>query len=72
MVLTISEKIRLLLRRRHKTVAWLAEAMGFSRQYVTTKLRKNDFSVAELQLIAEKMGYDFEAVFIDWENGERF
>lgn len=62
-VLTISEKIKLLLGRRGMTITVLAREVGISRQYMTTKLKKNDFSVAELQQIANILNCTFNSTF---------
>lgn len=69
--MTISEKIRLLLGRRKKTITALAGEMGISRQYLTIKLRGNDFTVSELQAIAKILNCRFESDFIMNDTGER-
>lgn len=61
--MTISEKIKLLLGRRGMTITVLAREVGISRQYMTTKLKKNDFSVAELQQIANILNCTFNSTF---------
>ena len=65
----VSEKIRVLLARRHMTVTKLAEEMGISRQYITKKLKNEDFTYIELHGIAAILGCDFEVTFIDKKNG---
>lgn len=69
--MTISEKVRLLLLRRKKTVTWLAGSLGMSRQNLTAKLRKNNFTVAELEVIAEALGCEFESGFLMLDTGEK-
>lgn len=71
MDMTISEKIRVLLGRRGMTVTALAKGMNISRQYMTKKLKDNDFTVWELKKIAGLLGCDFEAVFVARDSGER-
>lgn len=61
--MTISEKIKLLLGRRGMTITALAREMGISRQYLTLKLKKNDFSVSDLQRIATILNCTFDTVF---------
>lgn len=61
--MTISEKIKLLLGRRGMTITALAHEMGISRQYLTLKLKKNDFSVSDLQRIATILNCTFDTVF---------
>lgn len=65
----ISEKIRVLLSRRGVTVTKLAAEMDISRQYLTKKLKNDDFTYIELHCIAEILQCDFEATFIDRKNG---
>ncbi len=71
MEMTISEKIRLMLARRKQTVTALAKEMGVSRQYMTRKLKENNFTVFELKKIALWLEYDFDAVFISKDGKER-
>ena len=61
--MTISEKIRLILRRNELTITALAAAMGITRQYLSTKLRNNDFSIADLEKIASVTGCQFDYSF---------
>lgn len=70
-VLTISEKVRLLLLRRKKTVTWLAGALSMTRQNLTAKLRKNNFTVTELEAIAGALGCEFESGFRMLDTGEK-
>ena len=49
----ISEKIRVLLSRRGVTVTKLAAEMDISRQYLTKKLKNDDFTYVELHCIAD-------------------
>lgn len=67
--MSISEKIRLLLRRRKMTITELAARLHLSRQSVTKKLKDNHFTVAELQNIAAILGCEIEILFVD--RGER-
>ena len=69
--MTVSEKIRLLLGRRKMTITALAGKLGISRQYLTIKLRGNDFTVSELQEIAAILNCKFESDFIMNDTGER-
>ena len=61
----VSEKIRLLLARRNMTVTKLAAEMSISRQYLTKKLKNDDFTYVELHSIADILQCDFEVTFID-------
>ena len=69
--MTISEKLRLIMRRRGLTITALASAIGISRQYLTTKLKKNNFTVAELERIAGLLNCTFDSGFIMNDTGEK-
>lgn len=68
--MTVSEKIRLLLGRRKMTVTKLASSLGISRQYLTKKLRENDFTIGELINIAEILDCRFSTTFITNDTNE--
>ncbi|MDK2919952.1 MAG: hypothetical protein PWQ37_2685 [Candidatus Petromonas sp.] len=70
MAFSMGEKIRIVLRRKKMTITDLATAIGTSRQNLTNKLNRDNFSEKELQQIAEALGCRFEGYFI-FENGER-
>lgn len=69
--MTVSEKIRLLLRRRGLTITALAENIGLSRQRITYKLKENNFTVTDLEKIAAALGCTFEGCFIMNDTKER-
>ena len=69
--MTISEKIRLLLGRRNMTITALAGKIGISRQYLTIKLKNNDFTVNELQRIAGVLNCVFDTSFTMCDTGEK-
>lgn len=64
MALTMGEKIRILLRRKKITISDLANMVNTSRQNLTNKLNRDNFSEKELQQIAEALGCKFEGFFI--------
>ncbi|SHK41338.1 helix-turn-helix transcriptional regulator [Paramaledivibacter caminithermalis] len=70
MAFSMGEKIRIVLRRKKLTITDLATAIGTSRQNLTNKLNRDNFSEKELQQIAEALGCRFEGYFI-FEDGER-
>lgn len=63
MQLTISEKIKIVLGRRNMTVTELATKLGTSRQNITNKFARNNFSEKELQEIANALDCSFDALF---------
>jgi transcriptional regulator with XRE-family HTH domain len=64
MALTMGEKIRILLRRKKITISDLADMIGTSRQNLTNKLNRDNFSEQELIEIATVLGCKFEGFFI--------
>lgn len=55
-MLTISEQIRLLARRAGLSISALAAATGQTPQNLNNKLRRDNFTVKELQAIATAAG----------------
>lgn len=70
MPLTMGEKIRILLRRKKITISALADMVGTSRQNLTNKLTRDNFSEEELKEIASALKCRYEGFFI-LENDER-
>lgn len=71
MPLTMTEKIKIVLKRRGMTVGDLAEATGQTRQNLSNKLSRDNFQESEVRKIAEALNCDFEAYFVMRDNGER-
>ena len=69
--MTISEKIRLLARRRRITITDLAAMVKTSRQNLTAKLRNDNFTVKDLQEIAAALNCSFDTVFTMNDTGEK-
>ena len=71
MSLTIGEKINVLIKRRGFTLSQLAEATGQSRQNLSNKMNRDNFSEREAREIAEILGCSFHSEFIMNDTGER-
>lgn len=71
MNLTMGEKIRVILKRRGMTVAQLAEKTGQTRQNLSNKMTRDNFSEKELRQIAEALNCELEAYLIMKDTGER-
>ena len=69
--MTISEKIRLLARRRGLTVTALAGKIGMTRQNLTVKLKNDNFTIKELQEIAVVLNCSFDSGFTMLDTGEK-
>ena len=64
MEMSISEKIRVLCAGLNISSAELARRLGQSPQNFNAKLRRESFSVSELQEIAEAAGVRYESNFV--------
>jgi transcriptional regulator with XRE-family HTH domain len=71
MPLTLGEKIKIILNRRGLTIAQLAEQTGQSRQNMSNKMSRDNFSEKELHEIANALNCTFEAAFIMNDTGEK-
>jgi transcriptional regulator with XRE-family HTH domain len=68
-MLTTSEKIRLLLKRKDMSISTLAEKIGTSRQNLNNKLRRNNFSELDLKDIANALEQEIIIKFKDVGTG---
>jgi len=68
-MLTTSEKIRLLLKRKDMSISTLAEKTGTSRQNLNNKLRRNNFSELDLKDIANALEQEIIIKFKDVGTG---
>lgn len=70
MYLTVGEKIKIILKRRNMTLAQLAEKTGQSRQNLSNKFSRDNFTEKEIKQIAEVLNCSFETVFKMNDTGE--
>lgn len=70
MILTISEKIKVILHRKGMTIADLAAMTNQSRQNLYSKLRTNSLKEHEILEIAKLLGCEFEGKFTLTDTGE--
>ena len=70
MPLTMGEKIKIILNRRNMTLTQLAEVLGQSRQNMSNKLSRDNFTEKELNDIAEALDCTFNATFTMNDTGE--
>lgn len=68
----MSEKIRLVLAKKDKSKAWLADQLGWSTSNLYNKFKRDNFSEKELVEIAKVLNCTFEANFVLNESGEKF
>ncbi len=65
MKLSMAEKIRALLKEKNMTIKELSTRLCTSNQNMANKLRRDNFSMKELETIAEVLDYEFVASFIE-------
>lgn len=67
--MTISEQIKVLCVRRNMSLAELARRLGTTPQNFNAKLKRESFTVSELEKIADVAGVTFERNFV-LDNGD--
>lgn len=70
MPLTMGEKIKIILKRRNMTLAQLAESIGQSRQNLSNKMSRDNFTEKEVIVIAKALGCTYSASLIMNDTGE--
>jgi len=70
MKLTMSEKIRILLKRKNITIIELSKKLGTTNQNMANKFKRDNFSMNDLEEIAKALDYEFEGYFVG-KDGER-
>ena len=53
-MLTMGEKVKIMLKRRNMTLSQLAESLGQSRQNLSNKMSRDNFTEKELIEILEQ------------------
>ncbi len=62
--MTISEQIKVLCVRSNINVAELARRMGTSPQNFNSKMKRESFTISDLECLAETVGRSFEHHFV--------
>ena len=71
MGLTMSEKIKVVLKRRGMTMGELAEKTRQTRQNLSNKMARDNFPEKELRQIAEALDCELESYLVMKDTGER-
>ncbi len=71
MVLSAGEKIKILLKRRGMTLGDLAEKTNQSRQNLSNKMTRDNFSEREIKEIASALDCEYETFFVMRDTGEK-
>ena len=69
-IMTISEQIKVLCVRSNISMAELARRLGVSPQSFSAKLKRESFTVADLDAIADAVGAKFERKFVLYNGDE--
>lgn len=67
----MSEKIKIVLLKRKKSIKDLADIIGGTPQNISGKLKRDNFSEKELRQIADALDCDYEAAFVLRDTGEK-
>lgn len=70
MPLSMGEKIKVVLGRRNMTLGDLAEKTGQTRQNLSNKISRDNFTEKELRKIADALGCTYQASFTLNDTGE--
>ena len=69
--MNMTEKIRILLiKKGNKSITDLAKLLNTTPQNISGKMKRNNFSVNELEEIAQALGCEYKSSFIIKETGE--
>lgn len=71
MALTAGEKIKIVMKRRGMTLGDLADKTNQSRQNLSNKMTRDNFSEKEIKEIAEALGCEYEPVFVMRDSGDK-
>lgn len=63
MELSAAEKIRIILKRQHMTLGSLADASGQTRQNLSNKMSRGNFTEKDIHELAKAMGCTAEITF---------
>ncbi len=63
MELSVAEKIDIIRRRQKMSMGDLAEASGQSRQNLSNKMKRNNFTVSDIVKLSEALGCQVDVVF---------
>lgn len=69
-MITTSEKIQIILKRRNMSVPQLAQKLGQSSQNIYKKLKRNDFCESDLHTIAAALNCTYFGTFCMEDTGE--
>ncbi len=71
MEMSASEKIRILAKRKGKSMGDIADLTEQSRQNLSNKMKRDNFTIAELNRIAAALDCKVSICFTDNDTGEQ-
>ena len=71
MGLTTSEKLKIILKRRKMTMGNLAEKTGQTRQNLSNKMSRDNFSEKEIRELAAALDCEYEMHLVMKDTGEK-
>lgn len=71
MGMTVGEKIKVLMKRRGMNMTTLAEATDQTRQNLSNKMSRDNFSEKDIELMAKALGCTVSIVFEMEDTGEK-
>ena len=71
MGLTTGEKIKIVLKRRGLTMGDLADRTGQTRQNLSNKMARDNFSEKEIKEMAVALDCEYEAYFVMRDTGDK-
>ena len=70
MSISIGEKVKILMKRRGMTLGELAEATGQTRQNLSNKMSRDNFTERDAATMAAALGCTFTPLFTMGDTGE--
>ena len=71
MLITIGEKIKVIAKKKGLPMQEVANRLGCTKQNMYLKMKRGNWTEADLKLYASAVGCDYEVIFIDKETGDR-
>lgn len=63
MPISVAEKVRIIMKRQNKTMGDLAAASGQTRQNLSNKMTRENFTEKDIEKLATALGCTAEVVF---------
>ena len=64
MDISVAEKLRLIMKRQNMTMGELAEASGQTRQNLSNKMTRGNFTEKDIESLASALGCSAKIIFV--------